>query len=70
VLISEPAAVRTYPKKNRVVAFVSTARFTAYILDPCCKASIIAIIMLNQHDKLLKIAKKYIIIKWPALDKV
>jgi hypothetical protein len=44
--------------------------FTAHILDPCCKASIIAIIMPNQRDKLLKMAKEYIITEWPALDEV
>jgi hypothetical protein len=44
--------------------------FVAYILDPCYKASIITIIMPNQRDKLLTIAKKYIITEWLALNKV
>jgi hypothetical protein len=35
--------------------------FIAYILDPCYKALIITIIMPNQRNKLLIIAKKYII---------
>jgi hypothetical protein len=42
---------------------INTMFFTAYILDLCYKASIIAIIIPNQHNKLLKIVKEYIIIK-------
>jgi hypothetical protein len=49
---------------------INAMLFTAYILDPCCKASIIAIIMPNQRDELLKMAKEYIITEWPALDEV
>jgi hypothetical protein len=44
--------------------------FAAYILDPCCKALMIAIMMPKQRDELLKMAKEYIITEWPALDEV
>jgi hypothetical protein len=44
--------------------------FAAHILDPCCKASMIAMMMPNQRDELLKMAKEYMITEWPALDEV
>jgi hypothetical protein len=44
--------------------------FAAYILDPRYKASMITIMMPNQRDKLLTMAKKYMITEWLALDKV
>ena len=37
--------------------------FAAHILDLCCKASMIAMMMPNQRDELLKMAKEYIITK-------
>jgi hypothetical protein len=49
---------------------INAMLFAAYILDSCYKALMIAIIMPNQRDELLKMAKAYMIIKWPALNEV
>jgi hAT family C-terminal dimerisation region len=44
--------------------------FAAHILDPRCKASMIAMMMPNQRVEMLKMVKKYMITEWPALDEV
>ena len=44
--------------------------FTAYILDPRYKASMITMMMPNQRDELITMTKNYMITEWPALGKV
>jgi hypothetical protein len=44
--------------------------FTAYILDPCCKISMIINMMLNQSDVVLDIVKKYMTTKWLSVTEI
>jgi hypothetical protein len=43
--------------------------YIAYILDPCCKVSMIKEIMLSKYNTILLAVKKYFITEWPGLTK-
>ncbi len=44
--------------------------FTAYILDPRYKTSIITTMILEKSEEILRIVKKYITTKWPSLTEI
>ena len=44
--------------------------FTAHILDPRYKTSMITTIILEKSEEILRIVKKYIMTKWPSLIEI
>jgi len=44
--------------------------FTAYILDPRYKTSMITTMMPEKSEEILRIVKKYMTTKWPSLTEI